>query len=166
MEKYPYRVICLSLTFTLAGYMLGSVIFYLINPVLGILYLILCATTILIALKLRCTYCYYYGKWCSFGFGKISKLLFKKGDPKEFRNSRNVTITAIFSFGTLLLPFLGGLILLITDFSILNLSVLVAYALIGVVPNFFIRGRVCENCEQGKLGCPTYEQMMKRKKEK
>ncbi len=166
MENYPYRIICLSLTLTTASYLLGSLIFYFIAPLFGLLYLILCGLTILVALKFRCTHCYYYGAWCSFGFGKISSLIFKKGDPNEFKNPQKVIPTAILSFGTLLLPFIGIGGLLLTDFSLFHLSLLVAYVSIGIAPNFLIRGKLCELCEQGKLGCPSYEQMMKGKKEK
>lgn len=163
LENYPIKIVCISATLTILSYLLGTVVLYVLHPFLGILFLLLAVSTIVVSMKLRCTHCYYLGKYCNFGLGKLAAILFKKGDPSEFRNPRKVIVTAILSFGTLLLPIIAGVVLIIIDLSIENIGLLLVYILFGILPNFFVRGNFCEKCVQGQLGCPSYEQMIKRR---
>ncbi|MFX0208787.1 MAG: hypothetical protein ACFFDT_22585 [Candidatus Hodarchaeota archaeon] len=93
--------------------------------------------------------------------GKLAAILFKKGTSNEFSNPKKVIPTAILSFGTMLLPVIAGIGLILSNFSLSNLSLLVIYILFGIVPNFFVRGSFCDKCMQGQFGCPSYEQMIK-----
>jgi hypothetical protein len=162
-ENYPIKIVCISATLTILSYLFGTVVFYILHPILGILFLCLVISTIIISMKLRCTHCYYLGKYCNFGLGKLAALLFKKGDPSEFKNPKLVITTAIVSFGTMLLPIIAGIIIILMDLTVFSLSLFLGYILIGIAPNFVVRGRFCEKCVQGQLGCPSYEQMIKRR---
>lgn len=161
LENYPIKIVCVSATLTIISYLLGTAVFYVLSPLLGVLFLILTITNIGVSMKLRCTNCFYLGKYCNFGLGKLAAILFKKGNPEEFSNRRKVIPTAVLSFGTMLLPIVAGILLLLIDFSIGNITLLSVYILFGIVPNFFVRGSFCEKCMQGQLGCPSYEQMIK-----
>lgn len=161
LENYPIKIVCVSTTLTIISYLLGTFVLYVFHPVLGILFLLLAVSTIIVSMKLRCTYCYYLGKYCNFGLGKLAAIIFKKRDPTEFKNPRKVIPTAILSFGTMLVPVIAGIGLVLFDFSLINLGLLLMYILFGILPNFFVRGSFCDKCMQGQLGCPSYEQMIK-----
>jgi len=161
MEFYSRKIICTNLLFTFLSYLIGTVVIYSLNSITGIFYAIFCILTIFISLKLRCTYCFYYGKRCGFGFGILSKVFFSQGESKEFSNPKNVIPALIFSMGTSILPIVVGIALLIVNFSILHLVYFLLYIIFGLLPNFFIRGKSCAKCEQGKLGCPAYDKKIK-----
>ncbi len=162
LENYPIKIVCFSVTLTVINYLLGCLILYVFHPIMGILFLLLAFSTILVSMKLRCTHCYYLGKYCNFGLGKLAAILFKKGgDPKEFRNHKKVIPTAILSFGTMLIPVFAGILLILFDFTLINIGLLSVYILFGIIPNFLVRGNFCDKCMQGQLGCPSYEQMIK-----
>ena len=163
-EHYPPGIICLSTVLTLLSYALGTLIFYLINSLLGVGYIILCFISLLVAMKFRCTFCYYYTKGCYSGLGNIAKLLFKKGNSNDFKNPKNLIPAAIFSFAVLLFPLIGAIFLLVTRFSWLILILLVAYVVIAIIPGFVLRKDLfCKYCKQGKIGCPAYEGMKGKK---
>ncbi|MFX0124475.1 MAG: hypothetical protein ACFFAE_12605 [Candidatus Hodarchaeota archaeon] len=161
LENYPFRIVCVSAILTIISYLLGTLVLYVLHPVLGILFLLLAVFTIIVSMKLRCTHCYYHGKFCNFGLGKLAAVLFKKGESTEFKNPKKFVPTAILSFGTMLLPIFAGIGLILFDFSLVNLGLLLLYILFGILPNFFVRGNFCNKCMQGQLGCPSYEQMIK-----
>lgn len=161
LEEYPIKIVCISATLTVISYSLGTIVIYVLHPILGLIFLLLAATTIIVSMKLRCTHCFYLGKYCNFGLGKLAAILFKKGEPEEFRNPRKVVPTAILSFGTMLLPVIAGIGLIFLDFSLISIGLLLVYILLGIMPNFFVRGNFCEKCVQGQLGCPSYDQMIK-----
>ena len=162
VETYSLRTVCSSAILTVINYFLGFLILFSVDIILGFLYIFLCISTILISMKLRCSYCHYYGRRCSMSLGLLVKFFFEKGDPNEFKNRRNFIPTAIISFGTLILPLFVGVLSLIFKFSIAMMFVLVIYIIMGFIPNFIIRGDLCDKCVQGQLGCPAYDQMKKR----
>jgi hypothetical protein len=163
-ERYPSNILCVSITLTVLSYAVGTLIFCLINGLLGVGYVALCFLSLILGIKFRCCFCYYYGERCSVGLGTLAKSLFKKGKPKEFQNPRNLMPAALLSFTVLFLPLFGALFLLVTGFSWLNLSLLAAYLLIAVIPGFVLRKNlICKYCKQGELGCPAYEGMQGKK---
>ncbi|MCK9152565.1 hypothetical protein [Methanobacterium alcaliphilum] len=107
-------------------------------------------------LKKSCVNCYYYGKVCGFGKGKLSALFFKKGDISKFSQldlSWKDMIPDILIF---VVPLIAGVIILISSFSwiiLLLMGLLLSLSLIG---NAFIRGFLtCKHCKQRELGCPA-----------
>lgn len=161
LESYPMKIVCISASLTIISYLAGAFILYFFHPILSVFYLILAALTLVVSMKLRCTHCYYFGKYCNFGLGKLAQYFFSKGEPREFRDPKKVGITAILSFGTMLIPVFIGLLMLVTDLNLSNLGFLLGYILIGIAPNFLVRGNFCDKCMQGQLGCPSYERMIK-----
>jgi len=164
MKYYSRKIICMNLLLTFLSYFMGCLVIYSFNSIAVIFYAILCVLTIFLSLKLRCSYCFYYGKRCGFGFGILSKIFFSQGESKEFNNSKNVIPVLIFSMCTLIIPVIVGIVLLIVDFSVFHLIYLILYILVAFLPNFFMRNKVCERCEQGKLGCPAYDKISKQSK--
>lgn len=160
LEEYPNSSLGLSIGLTFLGYLLGGVLLYLIAPWCCLGFLILIVISLLISMKFRCSFCYYCNKKCSFGLGKIAKLFFRPGDNREFKNSKNLLPAAIINFAVLLLPLISGIIWLILNFSLLGLTILAVYLLVGILPGFLIRKNlICKQCRQGALGCPAYQGM-------
>lgn len=157
MEYYSRKIICMNLLLTFLSYFIGTLVIYSFNSIAGIFYIILCILTIFLSLKLRCSYCFYYGKRCGFGFGILSKIFFSQGESKEFNNSKNVIPVLIFSMLTSIIPVIVGIVLLIVNFSVFHLIYFILYIIVAFLPNFFTRSKVCEHCEQCKLGCPAYD---------
>lgn len=164
MEFYSRKIICINMLFTFLSYFIGSLVIFSFNSIAGIFYAILCILTIFLSLKLRCSYCFYYGKRCGFGFGILSKLFFSQGESKEFNNSKNVIPVLIFSICVSIIPVIVGIVLIIVNFSVFHLIYFILYITVAFLPNFFMRNKVCERCEQGKLGCPAYDKISKQSK--
>lgn len=163
-ESYPYIILCLSMMLSVLSCALGTLIFYMINSLLGIGYIILCFISFLIGIKYRCSFCYYYGKRCYSGLGTLSKLLFRKGNSNDFKNPKNLMPAAIFSFVVLILPLIGAIILMLIEFSWLILILFVSYLIIAIIPGFVLRKNLfCRYCKQGEIGCPAYEGMQGKK---
>jgi hypothetical protein len=158
-ECYPLRFIAVSLGIALLSYAIGAAIYYSLEPVLALGYLLLCLLSINAGLVYRCRFCYYYGKRCPSGLGVLSKMLFKKADPRGFAKPGNLIPSAVMDFGIMLLAVLGGVVLCVVKFSPLAVALLAAYILVAVVLSFTVKKVFCTHCEQGKLGCPAYEGM-------
>ncbi len=158
-ESYPLRFNCISLGVTVLSYALGTAIFYLVDPIFAAGYALLCILSVLVSIKLRCSYCYYYGKRCPSGLGILGKVLFRRGEPERFKDPKNLIPAGILDFGILLLAVLGGVALCVMRFSLLAAALLAAYILVAVVAGFAVKKIFCAHCEQGRLGCPAYEGM-------
>ena len=92
-EIYPkwvmiFRWIILTLAFALGIYILAD-----IQPMLGMVYAVcsLLALTLILPLS-RCVYCYYHGKFCNTGWGKIAAYLYAKGDESFYVERYNYAI--------------------------------------------------------------------------
>jgi len=159
-ERYPWQItaICAGLTFS--SYAVGTLIFYLLYVPLAWGYLALCAITLVASLKLRCTFCYYYGQRCAFGMGKAASLMFKRGDPGGFSRRSNLVPAAVLNFTVLLLPIAGAIVATAIDFSWMVPVLFFVYIMVAVVPGFVLRSSVfCRACRQSELGCPACQGM-------
>lgn len=157
-ERYPVNLVCLSTLLTLTSYLLGTLIFYLIDIYLGLAFLALCVITVAVVLRYRCSYCYYYGKRCSTGFGLIASKLFRKRDAGDFSSPKNLMPAMLVAMAVILLPLVGGVLLVITDGTIIAWSLLAANLLL-FVPAFYKKSTFCSHCKQRELGCPACDGM-------
>jgi len=155
-ENYPFWIIMVFNFVSTAIYVIGAYIMYrvgIIWLVIYLLYIIFLETRIL---SISCVRCYYYGKSCAFGRGKISCLFFKKGESQKF-SQRQITWKAIIpDFLVSIIPAVIGIVLLIRDFNWLILLLIVILFLLSSAGNGFIRGSLaCKHCKQQDLGCPA-----------
>jgi hypothetical protein len=104
-----------------------------------------------------CVNCYYYGKTCGLGRGKLCGLVFKKGNPEGFAEKEVSWKDLIPDFLVLIFPLIGGIIILIRDFTWLILALMVVLAILWLGGNALIRGSLaCKYCKQKELtGCPA-----------
>ena len=85
LEEYPKVSIVLENLLMVIWIAIGTLACWFLHPLIAWIYLALAIIMVGVVLrKLVCTNCYYYGKWCHTGWGKLSALLFKQGDMEKF----------------------------------------------------------------------------------
>jgi hypothetical protein len=155
-EKFPFWIPLLAGALSLTIYGLGLYIFYHLGILFAILYLSYCLWLESQILRGSCKHCYYFGKTCGLGRGKICALIFKKGDPKKFIEREISWKDLIPDFLILIFPLVGGVIVLIKGFSWLILSMMVILVILSMAGNALVRGSLaCKYCKQKELGCPA-----------
>ena len=155
-ECFPIWIVVLSNFVGVSIYLIGAYVLAGFGLWLSGLYLLYCFGLELRLLKGHCVNCYYYGKNCGFGKGKLCAWLFKPGDPRKFTEGKISWATMLPDFVVLLWPLLGGIILLVLDFTWLLIGMLVLLVVLSLSGNAIVRGSlVCKSCRQRELGCPA-----------
>ncbi len=163
-EEYPIWIVALSNSASVAIYLIGAFIIYQFGLVWMALYLFYIGLLEIRVLKWHCVDCYYYGKACAFGKGKLSALLFNKGDPSKFCRMKITMKDIIPDFAVFIIPTAVGAMILLANFSWLILALTASLFLLGFAGNALVRGRLaCRFCKQRELGCPA-EQLFDKKK--
>ena len=156
-ENFPLRMPFIAIFVSIISYSIGAAILSVFGMVFSILYLFYCLGAELMVIIISCKDCWYYGKICGLGKGKIAPLFVKKGDTRKFAERNISMIHIIPDFLVVILPLLGGVILLLLDFSILVLSLMVVLIVLFFGGTAFIRGAfACNYCKQQDIGCPAY----------
>lgn len=155
-ENYPFLTIIISNLISFAIYLSGAFIISQIGPFWLALYLFYILGLEIKVLKSSCVNCYYYGKLCSFGKGKISSCLFKKGNPRNFKK-RSITWKDVLpDFLVSIIPLIAGIALLILNFNWLIFASIIALVILNSSGNAFVRGSMaCKFCKQREIGCPS-----------
>jgi hypothetical protein len=165
-ENYPFRIVFFSNFVSIAIYLIGAFIIYQIGLIWLILYLIFVGILEFRLIKGHCVNCYYYGKTCAFGKGKISSIFFKKGDVNKFCKKQITWKDIVPDFMVSLIPAIIGIILLIKNFNWVLLSLVLILFILTFVGNGIIRSQLaCKYCKQREIGCPA-EQLFNKKKSK
>jgi len=155
-EKFPLCIPFFSILISIIGYCMGALILSGFGIIFSILYVIYCIISELIVILRSCKNCWYYGRICGLGKGKIAPLFVKKGDTKNFADRDISIIHMIPDFLVVILPLIGGVILLILDFSILVLFLMIILSILFFGGTAFIRGTyACKYCKQKDIGCPA-----------
>ena len=164
-ENYPLWIVFISNLVSIAIYLIGAYIIYQIGLIWLILYLIFILILEFLLIQGHCVDCYYYGKTCSFGKGRISGLFFKKGDGKKFCNNKMTWKEMLPDMLVSLIPVIIGIILLIRKFNWILLSLIIILLILTFAGNGFVRSKLaCKYCKQRKLGCPAEQLFNKKKK--
>jgi hypothetical protein len=89
-ETYPKRVIFFRWIILTMAFTLGVFILSQIKPAMGIIYALyaLYALTLVLPLS-RCVNCFYYGRACNTGWGKVAAYLHGKGDESRYVEQYN-----------------------------------------------------------------------------
>jgi len=163
-ENYPFWIVLVSNLISIAIYLIGAIIIYQIGLVWLILYLIYVLILEFRLISGHCVNCYYYGKICPFGKGKISSIFFKKGDLNKFCKMQITWKDIVPDFIVSLIPAIIGIILLIKDFNWLFLILIIILFILAFFGNAIIRSKLaCKYCKQRKIGCPAQKLFEKRK---
>jgi hypothetical protein len=148
LEEYPRSIVIVGNLLMLGWIALGTLACYFFNHVAAWIFLAVALVLVFVVLRrLVCTNCYYYGKWCATGWGKLSALMFRQGDIEAFNDSIGVKLApAIYGLLTLV-PLVLGTIAAVRDFSIAKLIVLAALLLLGFYSGTIGRRKSCSRCK-------------------
>ena len=107
-------------------------------------------------LKGHCTSCYYYGKVCAFGKGRLSAVFFKRGNPERF-DDKNITWRSMIPDVLVgLVPVILGIVVLVRDFSWAVFAAVLGVLLLATMGSGAVRTSLaCKYCRQRELGCPA-----------
>ena len=165
-EKYPLWVVLLSNSVSIAIYAIGAFLIYQLGTVWLVLYVLYIAWLEIRVLRKSCVNCYYYGKVCAFGKGKLSCLFLKRGDPHHFSKEQITWKDILPDFMVSIVPIVVGVVFLIRDFNWLLLSLVLLLLLLTFIGNGLIRGSLaCKYCRQREIGCPAEQLFNRSKKE-
>jgi hypothetical protein len=90
--------------------------------------------------------------------------LFKKGDPQKFVEKEVSWSKILPDFMVFIFPLVGGIILLVIDFTLLLVAMLAILVILSFVGNAVIRGSfACKYCKQREIGCPAEKMFIKEK---
>jgi len=120
-------------------------------PIISVLYaLFLIIMLLLVLRKHLCTHCYYYGKLCSTGWGKLSVLMFGKNSGNYQLGVKLAGVTWILATA---IPIVGIILALILEYSPSNLTFLILFILLTPV-NFVSHRKACKKCKM-RFICPA-----------
>jgi len=155
-ENFPIWIVLLSTILSLSTYAIGIYVLLWLGIPFAILYIIYILWLEVRLLKGSCIDCYYYGKVCAFGKGKLCALFFKKGNPKRFVARKISMIDILPDFLIFIFPIVGGVILLVANFSWIITALLVILVVLSFGGTAVIRGSfACKYCKQREIGCPA-----------
>jgi hypothetical protein len=167
-EQYPLWIVFLSNFVSVAIYAIGGYIIYQLGLAFLVAYLLYVLFLEVRLMKKSCTNCYYYGKVCAFGKGRLSAIFFEKGnDAKRFAQNQMTWKDILPSFLVSIIPLLVGIALLIINFNLLILALVILLVLLTSAGNGFVRGSLaCKYCKQREIGCPAEQLFKKANKQK
>jgi len=147
-DNYPARLVALNILEVLAAVALGATIVarFGLGAALG------CAALALLAVALSmafgCTRCYYHGRVCGTGLGRIASLIFKKREEEEFGRSFSQTVSWTLVGLVLVVPIAAALVALRDGVAFTQLLWLGAF--LGLVAAIVITHSrlVCSRCHQ------------------
>lgn len=155
-ENYPAGIVFLSNLVSILIYGLGIVILAGIGIIFSVFYVIYVSILEYRLIRYHCVNCFYWGKTCRFGKGRLSSLLFKKGDPSRFCSNIISWKDMIPDLLVSLIPVTAGIVLLIIKFNFVILFAVLFLIILTTAGNGFIRGELtCKYCKQKESGCPA-----------
>lgn len=155
-ERYPIWIVVMSNLVSLTIFGLGCFILSRVGIAFALLFLLYFLLLEYRLLKNHCTNCYYWGKVCGFGQGKLSAWFFKQGDASRFCGKKVTWKSMLPDLMVSLIPAIIAIPLLILDFDWVIFSALLLLLLITSFGNEYVRGKLtCKYCRQRELGCPA-----------
>ena len=154
LESFPLSRVIFGNGMMLVWIGLGTIACWFIYPLVAWLYLAAALIMIFVVLrKLVCTNCYYYGKRCALGWGKVSALFFSPGSIDQFSTCAGIKAAPI-TYGLLtLIPLVLCIVALVQEATVLKTAVLVLLLAVSVYSGAIGRKQACINCKM-RLICP------------
>lgn len=166
-EKFPLWMVLSCNAVGLAIYVIGIYIMSHLGIVWGIVFAVYCIWMEWRLLFGSCRSCYYYGKRCGFGKGRLCSFLFPGITEKDLSKKQISWWDVVPDFMVSIIPLVVGIIVLIRSFSWLMLILIVILVGLGSIGTGLIRGQIaCKYCRQREIGCPAEELFSKREQGK
>ncbi|MFA5269094.1 MAG: hypothetical protein WC379_14090 [Methanoregula sp.] len=157
-ENYPLWMVFVSNLVSLLIYGIGGYILFRFGIIWVVAYLIFILVFEFRLISRHCTDCYYYGRTCAFGKGRLSALFFKKGSPEKFTGMTITWKEIVPDFLLFIIPVLAGILLLIQGYTWTILILVITLLLLGFAGNALVRGQLaCKYCKQREIGCPAMQ---------
>lgn len=148
LEKYKTSSIFISNLMMIIWIALGTIAVWLFNTLLAGVFLFFAIITIYVFLrKLVCTNCYYYDRWCAFGWGKLSAKMFKRGNIENFNESIGIRIAPIVYGLLAIIPFIAIIAAIVLAFDYTKIIVLIFLVAISVYSVGVGRKAACSSCK-------------------
>jgi len=155
-DNYPIWIVLVTNLFNVVFYGIG---FYIIKQtylVFALLFLGYCLFLEISVMRKSCVNCYYYGKVCGTGKGKVAKLLFRKGNERKFAEGEASFVGMVPEMLAFFIPIGFGAVMLFQKFNLVILILMGILFLMTSAGNAYIRGSLlCKYCKQRELGCPA-----------
>lgn len=164
LKEYPVPYIIGSNLVCLAALLVAFVGMYpLLNGLLSATHLLVFILLWLALRKSLCTACYYYGRKCSTGWGKIASFLYKKAGKKEEIADKLAGFTWMVWFTAV--PALALLYLTIAQFSYYRLGMLVLFGIM-IGAHMWLHAKCCFYCKNRGtcIGSPFKSKRRKRRR--
>jgi len=110
-EDYPFWIVISANLVAVSVYTIGALVIYQVGVIWLVLYLLYVLFLEVKLLRASCIHCYYYGRCCAFGKGKLSSLLFKKGDSNKFSQKQVTWKDMIPDLMVSIIPIIVGIVL-------------------------------------------------------
>jgi len=155
-ENYPWRIAFFGIGLSLITYALGAFVLSRIGAIASALYLAFCTFVEVLVLRGSCAHCYYYGKTCGFGRGRLCPVLFRRGNPAKFLERAATMRDLLPDLLVTAVPVVTGTFLLVRRFDWFVLAAMLAMLLLASAGNEYVRRSLtCRHCAQRELGCPA-----------
>ena len=166
-ENFPGWVVILSNLVSTTTYLLGFFILLSLYWIAAIFYVIFVSALEFRLLSKHCTSCYYWGKTCGFGKGRVSSVFFKKRNPSLFCTKKFTWSDMIPDMLVSFVPIIAGIVLLIIRFDFIILAAMALLLVLTTSGNAIIRSNfACKYCRQREIGCPAEQLFSKNKQQK
>jgi hypothetical protein len=154
LEEYPVAGAIIGNMVMIIWIALGAVGCWFFYPLIGLIYFVFALVMIYVILrKLVCPNCYYHGKCCHIGWGKLSAFMFKKGDIEDFPTSIGLKVAPL-TYGLLtLIPLILIVISIFQEFLVSKAVILFILLAISFYSGTFGRKKACTVCKM-RLICP------------
>jgi len=107
-------------------------------------YLIIIIIVQILLKKHNCSGCYYYGKWCHLGWGKLASLLFKQ-DSGNLKIGTRLSLSYILQLPVILIAALMASF--VYGFNLLNIILLIIFVILNVLQGAVLRKKCCAVCK-------------------
>ena len=155
-ENYPFPMVLIAFLVTISIYALGFFIVSGLGYAAAIIFLLFCSGLEISIMKKSCVDCFYYGRSCALGRGKVAPFFFKRGDASRFAARCISWKDLLPDMLVLLIPLVAGTALLIRDFTWSRVMMLAGLLALSFGGNYFIRSSIaCKYCKQREIGCPA-----------
>jgi len=167
-ESYPAWMILVYYLFSFSVYLAGMYLTFLVWPLFSLAFFVYIFYLEIKVLREGCVRCYYYGKRCVCGKGKVAKMFFKKDEKRKFYEREIKMKDMIPSFLPMLITLVAGIYLVILGLPSINFLVIgiaVWPLIVTFLGNPIVYGKIaCPHCKQRELGCPACDFFMKMEK--
>ena len=155
-EEYPVITSIIGNAVILLWIALGTYLSAAVHYLVGVVYLVFALLMVGVVLrKLVCANCWYYGRRCATGWGKLSAMMFSRGDVSCFSTGAGVRMApAVYGLLTLIPLVLGTVAVVSSDEDrVMRIGALVLLLVVSFISGAVPRRWSCERCKMRYL-CP------------